>query len=994
MSDPRNRKSPKRASEAPVDWGERLKASMNEASADTSPSIPDEDDDLRALLMAQLDKTRAAAAETSAPPISDASALEENPEVIEGPVIIEETDRIKEPDDAEKPEVVDIPETVKEPETLSSPAVTFVPDGHVPGVSNRPPDSVVEIAPLPSRITADVFLNNPSVDGRVDDGRLRRLAEENAALLREIDETPPLLTDTDGIPLDEDMMDESVMDVEDQLSENDAVFSESERKSDRRAEPTSARVLVSHDPLQIGLESSQSACHVLDSELAVGASLARQSKSRVGTEPCPAQGADLHTVHVQPRPHALRRTADPAPDYTQAMPPTDPESVETRDTELYVHLGYEGSLSHAEDHARIRTVQSAEECGESPESLSRSAAAYEASVMEEMQITARRIHRERRATRARFVLTLVSAWLALLYDVLPSILSDIGAPTAFVEGAWYPLIGLLLTVAIAFPFGRRLGRGALGLAAFAPTADSVAGIALLANAVYTVTAAIAVFVNQPPLPLFTGVALTVLAVSALVEWLRVEGEVLAHTVVSSGKEAYLLTSGRTPASSACYAEAGEQPRDVFTTVKAHHLGRFDETAARYSPYTGRLHYLLLAALPVAVLCAVLTVSRGGGVLADGVRMLVVALLCCLPAAYPLAVSLPLFRANSILARKGCAVVGGDAPAAYEVKDDGRIFFGGRDVLFAAHRQEVLLRPESPADTAEDWRRITNRLFHLIDSPLARDLPLEDDGSVFALEKLHVELVEADVGYRRLFYTDSSPDRPRTFEIEMGSYEALTRRGINLTKPAMERTYRRRENCHVLYVAFDGYLRVAYGTEYRPNRSFVHTRRLLLAEGYTPVLVTCDPMVTSELLGEPRFKSLSGMECVRPRTAEIPRRVRTSGVIATGGAQDLLYPLAACRRMRCAYHLAYAVAWGGVVLNAGILLAAVLLGVTELLTSPILSVLHLLVCGIIGAVSASVISRAGLCMSRQPKHRPPKRASRKAATTSNNAEATSPSSDHL
>ena len=200
---------------------------------------------------------------------------------------------------------------------------------------------------------------------------------------------------------------------------------------------------------------------------------------------------------------------------------------------------------------------------------------------------------------------------------------------------------------------------------------------------------------------------------------------------------------------------------------------------------------------------------------------------------------------------------------------------------------------------------------------------------------------------------------------MGSHDALTRRGIRLPKRAMESVYRKSEDSHVLYLAFNGRFRVAYAAEYRPSPAVSDTLSRLTACGMRPVMVSYDPMLTSSMLMESRFAPLGNVEVVRPDYTDVQSTLCSSGVVATHGSCDLVYPLVACRRMHTCNRLSHALAWLGYAAVSALALVAVLTGGKDCINTVTAVLAQVLLVALFTLVSWLVVYRPAVkaCMKR-------------------------------
>ena len=652
---------------------------------------------------------------------------------------------------------------------------------------------------------------------------------------------------------------------------------------------------VSNDPLQLGLDD------ILP---------------RVDTLPpveAPARDAAPETTG---RPAAPARKAA---DYTGRMArrPRDREEA-VRDAELYLRLGYEEQLTRTEQQEaveearrRARERQASAPRSETPVVKAR----REYTDREQTPAIERGYARSRRLSLTRLCVAVVGALFGILHDLLGIIPTTFGALT-YPQTVLYPIVSVLLTVFFCLPFLSRLGRGIRSLFDFEPTRYAVSALALIAAAVHGV---LTVFSRCSYL--YGGVALFMLAVAAATEYVATVAEETAFSVVSAGKTSFVLTAETTPASAA-HAEQAPSER-TLTAVRTGRVSDFFARTGKYNPYMGRLNYLLPVALLFAIACAGLAIMKGGPLLSHGLPVFTATYLSCLPAAYLVSMSLPLLAANRLLRRKGAAVLGAAAPADLCKRGSTRLLIRDGDAVGGLYRKEITLRDDPKAHL---WRRKAACLFRLLECPLWKESPLGDD----LAEGLCVEVAETEEGYVRLFLIDL--EGGETNEVMMGTRDALTRRGVRLPKASMEAAYKRTEESRVVYLAFDGAFRIAYAVEYRLGSTFARAVEKLAAMGDTAAIVTYDPLVDEELLQVERLERCPPAEVLRPAYAEAPRKACSAAAVATGRSLDLLYPYAACRRMRRVYRLSHLISWLTLLAATGLSLSSVYLDGDMILSS--------------------------------------------------------------
>ena len=895
-----------------VDWAERLKASMNAEpeKTPTRPSAPAaEEDDLAALLRAQL-AHRAESAETSVYDLDTSEFEEETIELTEEEEIT--TPAEEEPTDlpwAEDDETPAEEEEIPAPAEEESTDLPWAEDDETPAAEEKitPPSEPAE-SPLPACEAPTTLRYQieyipyeewgeeplPSPDGTVGDPRLAVAVEESARLL------------------EEEVSDGSYVEEVPAAETNDRAVSEPVTPSPvQKKKPPEP---IAEDPLQLGLDD------VLP---------------RVETLP---------PVESSPRAPKKHR------DYTARMA-SDAGDEAVQDTEMYLRLGYEEQMNRSErqdavEEARRRARERANRAPRNETASVKPRREYtgieQTSTIEHAYIRARRLGVTRLCVAA------VGALFGILYDYLGVMLGYVNGST-FTGSLFYPLIGLVWTALICLPFLSRLGMGMKSLVDFEPTRYAISALALLVSSVNSL---LAIFTGSTHL--YGGVALLMLTVAAVSEYVTAVAEHRAFSVVSSGKTTFVLTDE--PTSATANRPEKENGERILTAVRAGRLSDYFARTGRYNPYMGRLNYLIPVALLAAIVCAGVAILRGGTLSVDGIPVFTATFLSCLPAAYLLAMSLPLLRANGLLRRKGAAVIGAAAPVDYTGKGSARLLIRDGDALWGLHRKEITLRDDPDAAY---WRRQAARLFRLLECPLWVESPLGED----AADGLCVEIAETEEGYVRLYLIE--PEKGETAEIMMGFREPLARKGVRLPKASMERVYKKTEESQVIYLAFDRRFRIAYAVEYRVGQTFARAVEKLASLGDTAALVTYDPLTNPMLLKQEPFQKLPAVELLRPDYVEPVRDARSGGVIATGRSLDLLYPYAACHRMRRVYRLFHLVSWLTIAAATALSLLTVLVGRADILSSAAVTVWQILLAAFTAIMSLTALSRESLFLLRNP-----------------------------
>ena len=996
-----------------VDWAERLKASMSATPTESESPAPSVDDDLAALLRAQLVHREQAADKFEFD--LDTSEFEEETEEEEIPAPEDPTDLLWDEDEEED---TDLPWDEDEDENMPAalPAAETVTvyraedddeivesDDAADAAADLPWDEEEDEeedtdlpwdedededmpAALPAAETVTIYRaeDDDEIVESDDAADAADAADDAADLPWEEDE------DEDDPPISAMMEPEAdsaaafaytpargyciepvPYDEEELLSSDDVVADPrllaAEEESNRLLEET----YTSESPDLSDNEGEDSVASPVSNTAESVKSPAKPVRSEPTHRTIPNDplqlGLDDILPHVDTLPPAEAATRDvPPPSPRQASPSESKTSAYTgrmarrprdreetvRDAELYLRLGYEEQLTRTEQQEaveearrRARERQASAPHSETPAIKVR----REYTGREQTPAIERGYARSRRLALTRLCVALVGALFGILHDILGIIPATFGTLN-YPGTVLYPAVSVLLTVLFCLPFLSRLGRGLRSLFDFEPTRYAVSALALIAA---TAHGLLTLFSRCPYL--YGGVALFMLAVAAATEYVATVAEATAFSVVSAGKTSFVLTSETTPAS-AVRAEAAPAER-VLTAVRTGRVSDFFARTGKYNPYMGRLNYLLPVALLASIACAGMAIMKGGTLLSHGLPVFIATYLSALPAAYLVSMSLPLLAANRLLCRKGAAVLGAAAPADLCKRGSTRLLIRDGDAVGGLYRKEITLRDDPKADL---WRQKAACLFRLMECPLWKESPLGDD----LIEGLCVEVAETEEGYVRLFLIDL--EGGETNEVMMGTRDALTRRGVRLPKASMESVYKRTEQSRVVYLAFDGAFRIAYAVEYRLGSTFARAAEKLATMGDTAAIVTYDPLVGKELLQVERLEHCPPVEVLRPAYAESVRKTCSASVVATGRSLDLLYPYAACRRMRRVYRLSHLVSWLTLLVAAGLALLSVYLDSDMILSSAAVTAWQILLTVLSVVICLTTVKKKTIFLSPDPK----------------------------
>lgn len=910
-----------------LDLTEQLKASLknpvSEGRAPRKPAgEPVKDEALQALIREQLEKTAAPrptglmdmiSAELADFEIEEepAEAEEELVEVEDAPVEAEEEPAEAEENPAEAEEIFtedDIP-TYDETEDSLEEEVAEEEPPTVYEVFTMPEDAVTATAnAVPSTgdvRSADDRLNGSTLTQTLSDALLQDLDEDTRALIHRLREAQVGVSSHEADmaiaetfnhgELEGQMNVFSPVGTAEDLSDFYYPEEISASVPERSVDTASAHRTAPSDPLQVGPEPSETeGTATLPDDYWL---IKDKPATVLLTETRYDEGEDATLAPDEPTPRARR--GEPSP--YRVM---DEDDERRRDTELFIRLGYEAEINRVDDATRvdavkadyIRTVETgrigtrntipAVYCGRE----------YRGQIAETVALEAA-YDRTSHMGFVRLWLTVATLLIGLVYDILP-LFGGNAALTDFVGSRLYPLVGALLLLAFCAPHATRLLRGVRSLWDFEPVAYAVPAVAVLLSVLHGIVLGCLPDGTRRSVA-FVGAALCALLPAVLSDLLTVAAERRSFQVVSSGKRKFVITElTDTPTA---LDDSASRPSDRRRTgnllvKKTRHVVDFFMWANRYNRWWGQLNYFIPLALLGALAAASVTVITGGSLLGDGLLMFVTVALCALPASLAVVLTLPLFLANRIIAEQGTTVIGAASSGAYAASPDKRrtvrLIFGDGAALKAVGIKEITVKDDPLADT---YRQMAQKVFALLGNPLDNsyaDVYRRD------LEGLRLDIVEARPAFAKMYLVNTQ--RREAVEILMGSHAELTALGIRLPDEGMERNYKKSSDSRVVYLAFDGHFRLAYAAAYRVRRSFAVAVHALNRDGYTPVVTTCDPLVQEGIMASDLLRRTPAVTMTRTERYEDIHEGESSGLVATGRATDLAYPLRACRAMERAH----------------------------------------------------------------------------------------------
>lgn len=516
----------------------------------------------------------------------------------------------------------------------------------------------------------------------------------------------------------------------------------------------------------------------------------------------------------------------------------------------------------------------------------------------------------------RLILTALLSFFLLLLDVptlLGNSLSEMLAPSPFL----LPLASLALYLLTAVLSMRQLLAGLRKLFHFSPTPYSVPAFLLPFTAVYGL---FTVLYSTDMLRLNFLSSLSLLA-CVVCDVLRIVCEMRVLRLLEHQGEKQVLVP-------AVPRKKKLRRGDKIVKVINDDVGtpmyqvrrandtmgffrRFNDMSSAARPFTVLIGASVFIAVLLALADAVYTES-----FASACTAFMAVLLLCAPVSAMFGYFYPLTRANRLLCKRKCALLGEEAVAEYSGAKT--VIFRDTDLYKAEKCTEISVRE---GDDFKNDMRLAGILFRKLGGTLrsiGESAPAPKSDPTVAIVRIQESGVEAVIDNR--------------YHILAGDAEFLMRSGVRVPRESTDKTLRRTLNVSLMYVAIDGILKLSYEIEYNAIPTFEQVI-CDLAENRTESAVTSyDPNLDEIFVQKSRSDSSDYVRVIKPSRFEEERTMDTAdtGAVSLGSPADVAYPLHAASAIGRVHRFVYRMQLIASILGAVAAVTLTLLGRGDLL----------------------------------------------------------------
>ncbi len=565
--------------------------------------------------------------------------------------------------------------------------------------------------------------------------------------------------------------------------------------------------------------------------------------------------------------------------------PLYPSSLSEDDIAMIFELGYENELERMVGHEALKQMkrEHMKHSEHANHRNYRTAFGYrgEELVSAQQKDTVRAAYlRDRKSLFARLCLTLLLTVVALFADMpslLGAYLTDLTATLPFA----LPLVGMLTLWAVAALSRKQLNAGIRSFFKFSPTPYSVPALLVPIATVYDVALFFidAEMLKANCLVCFAFLILAVCDVFRLTSEMRVlqllSEDGLKTVLAPSAPRKKKLRQGDKIVK-IINDDLGKNMYHVKKAVQTTgFFRRFNSMESAARPFNVMLGCTFALSTLSALVNALLTSSFPSALSTFMTVLLLSApLSACLMYFYPIA------RANRLLAKRSCALLGEESVEEY--REPKTVIFRDSELYTAEQCTEIAVRE---GDDFKNDLRLAGILFRKLGGTLKRigesaRTTLNDPPVVIV--RIHDNGVEAIVDNR--------------YHMVAGSAEFLKRVGVRVPRESTDKILRRTANTSVMYVAIDGVLKLSYEIEYTTNASFEELICDLSDAGIAVAIHSYDPNLDETFLQKSRSDLAVPIHAVKPGRFEEDKPMESvdTGAVALGESNDIVYPIYAAR----------------------------------------------------------------------------------------------------
>lgn len=460
------------------------------------------------------------------------------------------------------------------------------------------------------------------------------------------------------------------------------------------------------------------------------------------------------------------------------------------------------------------------------------------------------------------------AIFALIFDLLPILDVEINGIFDYAQyPSFYVLVGLQFVIFSAAICVKQLWQGLKNIASAAPDRYSLVAALICINVVYDAWISIAVAVGGDPLPaVFNGVTAVIIAISAIIDYIKTSSNMQTFIVYSSELQKYTIVNEGERGTIAKKMHAGglAPNKKVFAVAPIDFPRGLFRGIGEKDGRSRSMVYIMIAALICSIIITVVAAILGLDMYAS-LGAFMICIFTVMPITLMCADNIPLARASIRLAKRGVAIAGKGSVAKYSKCDV--MVFGDLHMFKKCKTEDVGI---AIYDTGVSYLTLgcLDALYSRIGGPLSgMQMNLPD---VFKFGSVEI---------RRITRTGIEAVIEKKHVIVLGERSFLQRYGISFPEDEVQ------TGRSSLCVSLNGGVTAKLSVKYETEPIFEMLIERLYSEGISCAIETYDPLVNSAMIARNRTIGSSPVLVVHKNAEDFRKKApdvcrgRLDGVVA-------------------------------------------------------------------------------------------------------------------
>ncbi len=574
------------------------------------------------------------------------------------------------------------------------------------------------------------------------------------------------------------------------------------------------------------------------------------------------------TTERTPAVQTMNENVEENEELFEGISDNDPEDLDLSTINLMMQLGEREEVAERIGNKNIENI------------IEESEAAADAKTVPSIDNSGEYVSRDqdetiRAAYKKKYIASLFSmcgciilAIMSLIFDALPIFevsLSGIFDYTQY--PSFYILVGLQFVIFTAAVCIKQLKKGVQGILTAAPNRYSLLTIIIFSTVIYGILIASAVAIGGDVIPpLFNGMAATVMAISAIIDFIKITADTQTFNVYSSDATKFTLVDERQQGRIAekMYAGGLETTKKIYSAASVDFPRGFFDSISDKDGQSRSVTMLMIISVLISVIVTVVAAIISLDIYASFAAFMI-CMFASMPVCLVCADNIPLAMASLSLSKRGIAIAGKDSVHTHSKCDV--MVFGDLHMFKKCKTEDIGI---AMYDKGVSYLALgcISALYSKIGGPLSgMDMNLPD---VFKFQNVDI---------RRVTRSGIEAVIDKKHVLVLGERSFLLRYGIVFPEDENQS-----DRCS-LCVSLNGGTTAKLSIKYEPEPVFEMLIERLHAAGVTCAIETYDPLINSDMISKNRTLGSAPVSVVHKNAEDFrlgtpdAHRGRRDGVIA-------------------------------------------------------------------------------------------------------------------